>query len=120
MEVKYMESGRELLFGIKLIAAFFFLKTAVLGGALVAAHLDSGIRAAALGLMGQLAPPLQLMRPDMILAVAPLFLILGAVIVNCVPKMRQIVVRHFSLNGEGRCRSNCDTRKNFRSARFGG
>jgi hypothetical protein len=36
------------------------------------------------------------------------------------PKLRHIGERHFSLNGERRCRSNSGTLRNFRSARYGG
>jgi len=75
------KSGQRRLFGIQLIAAFFLLKTAVFGGALLAAHLDLRIRVAAIELMRELAPLLQLARPQVALAVAPLFLILGVAIV---------------------------------------
>jgi hypothetical protein len=75
------ESRHRRLFGIQLIAAFFLVKTAVFGGALLAAHLDLRIRVAAIELIRQLAPLLQLTRPQVVLAVAPLFLILGMVIV---------------------------------------
>ena len=41
-------------------------------------------------------------------------------ILDCTPKLRQIGVRHFSLNGERRCQGNSGTLRNFESAQCGG
>jgi hypothetical protein len=76
-----MKAGRERLFGVKLIAAFFLVKTLVFSSALVVAHISLRSEAAALGLIEQLAPPLQLLNSQMALLFAPAFIIFGLVII---------------------------------------
>lgn len=86
---KKTKESRDRLFGVKVIVAFFLLKTAALGVALLVAMARPQNRAASLGFMAQLAPLLQLMHGEMTLRVAPAFVVLGLAIVLGVWFMRE-------------------------------
>ncbi|MGA8673332.1 MAG: hypothetical protein WB679_25885 [Terracidiphilus sp.] len=66
--------------GVKLIAAFFFLKAAAIILALIVAHIYPGYRASAQEFIGQLAPLLQGQHTDLGMLIAPFFSLLGIVI----------------------------------------
>lgn len=76
-----MEPKRDRLFGVKVIVAFFLVKTTAFGVALLVAESYPKDRPAALAFLAHLAPLLQSMHSTTALRVAPLFVVLGAVII---------------------------------------